>query len=143
MIVSLWRNLWCLTVGKKSTSSFTLSLRICKDIADLLFWEFWAWLAMHTQKDTIKLKKIFLFIVKQKIKILTHVFQGDIAKICKLLILGTLGMPAYAHPKWYYQIVENFDVYLHAINTLHHSLCLEILNFKEPCNLIGWQHFGP
>ena len=92
---------------------------------------------MHTQKDTTKLKKIFLFIVKQKIKILTHVFQGDIAKICKLLILGTLGMPAYAHPKWYYQIVENFDVYLHAINTLHHSLFLEILNFKEPCNLIG------
>ena len=27
-------------------------------------------------------------------------FSGDIAKICKLLILGTLGMSGYAHPKW-------------------------------------------
>ena len=26
-------------------------------------------------------------------------FSGDIAKICKL-ILGTLGMPGYTHPKW-------------------------------------------
>ena len=32
------------------------------------------------------------------------------------------------------------DVYLYAKNKLHHSLFLEILHFKEPCNLIGWQH---
>ena len=25
-------------------------------------------------------------------------------------------------PKWYYQLVEDFDVYLHAKNKLHHSL---------------------
>ena len=49
-------------------------------------------------------------------------FTRDIAKICKLLILDALGMPVYAHPKRKYQLVEIFDVYLHAKNTLHHSL---------------------
>ena len=27
-------------------------------------------------------------------------FFRDIAKICKLLVLGTSGMSGYAHPKW-------------------------------------------
>ena len=31
---------------------------------------------------------------------------------CKLLIEGTLGMADYAHPKWYYQFVKNFGIYL-------------------------------
>ena len=39
-----------------------------------------------------------------------HIF-GDIAKICKLVILGTLGMS-----------VKNFDIYLHDRNKSHHSL---------------------
>ena len=38
-------------------------------------------------------------------------FFGDIAKICKLVILGTLGMS-----------VKNFDIYLHDRNKSHHSL---------------------
>ena len=29
-----------------------------------------------------------------------HPCPRDIAKICKLLILGTLGMPGYPHTKW-------------------------------------------
>ena len=56
--------------------------------------------------------------------------SGDLAKIIKLLILGTLGMPGYIHPKlsfWVYatkhaQSVEHFNAYLHAKNRLHHSL---------------------
>ena len=40
---------------------------------------------------------------------------------CKLVILATLGMPAYAHAKWYYQLVENFCVYLQAKNQFHPS----------------------
>ena len=62
-------------------------------------------------------------------------FSGDIARICKLLILNTLGIPVYAYSKWSNQLVENFDVYLHAKN--NHSLLLEILHFKESWNLIG------
>ena len=37
MIVSIWKNLWCLSKGKKSV----LSLRYCKDITNLLFWLLW------------------------------------------------------------------------------------------------------
>ena len=43
-------------------------------------------------------------------------------RYCKFVILGTSGMPDYAHPKRYYKFVENFDVYLHANNKLCHSL---------------------
>ena len=38
---------------------------------------------------------------------------------CKLVILGTLGMPGYAHPEWHYQPVENFRVSLQAKNHIH------------------------
>ena len=49
---------------------------------------------------------------------------------------------------WYFQhawlhsrkMIE-FNVYLHAKNKFH--FFLTILYFKESCNLIGWQHFGP
>ena len=47
MIVSIWRSLWSLSADKQSTSSLKFSLRYCKDIANLLFWDFGhAWL--HT-----------------------------------------------------------------------------------------------
>ena len=36
-------------------------------------------------------------------------FSGDIAKICKLSILGTLGMPGYIHTNWYYQLVDKLQ----------------------------------
>ena len=49
-------------------------------------------------------------------------FFGDIAKICKLLVLVTLGMTRYTQPKRKYQFVEDSHVYLHAKNELHHSL---------------------
>ena len=52
-------------------------------------------------------------------------------------------MLGYAHPKWYYQFVENSHVYLLAKNTLHHSFLSWVFNFKESCNLIGQQHFSP
>ena len=35
----------------------------------------------------------------------------------------------------------NFDVYLHAKNKLHYSVVS--WDFKESCNWIDWQHFGP
>ena len=50
------------------------------------------------------------------------IFSGHFAKICKLAILCTLPMPGYAHSKLYYQLVRDFDVYLHAKNKLYHSL---------------------
>ena len=99
---------------------------------------------------------------------------------CKIVILGSFGIPGYAHSKWYYQLVENFHVYLHIENQPHHQyfcgnvakickflilgtndqlltsifICMpkmnfiihlyfDISHFKESCNLIGCKHFGP
>ena len=56
MIVLIWRNLSCLSAGKKSTSSFMFSLSYCKDLANLLLWVLWAHLAMHTPYDSINLQ---------------------------------------------------------------------------------------
>ena len=58
MIIAIWRNLWHLSVRKRSTSSFMLSLRYYKDIVNLLFWVLWACLAMQTQCDTITFRKL-------------------------------------------------------------------------------------
>ena len=35
-------------------------------------------------------------------------------------MLGALDMPGHAHPKWYYQLVEDFDAYLHDKNKFYH-----------------------
>ena len=54
MIVTILRNLQCLSASGKSTLSFRFSLRCCKlyckDIANLLFWVHWACLFTHTHK---------------------------------------------------------------------------------------------
>ena len=84
-------------------SSFAFSLRYCKYIANLLFRILWEWQTSHIQSDTMNLQKILVFICSQKVNFIPHVFEA-IAKICELLILGTLGMPGYAQPKGYYQI---------------------------------------
>ena len=86
-------------------------LRYYKDIANLLFWVLWACHATQTQSDTINLWITFVFICRQKINF-TLIFSRDIAKICRL-ILGTLDMPGCTHQKWYYKLVEDFNVYLH------------------------------
>ena len=36
----------------------------------------------------------------------------------KFVVLGTLGMPGYVRPKWYYYLIENFYVYLQVKNQL-------------------------
>ena len=72
----------------------------CKDIVNLLFWVLWACLATHTQSDIYyHLVEHFYVYLQAKNQLHPLWFYGDIAKICKL-ILGTLGMPGYAHPKW-------------------------------------------
>ena len=92
---------------------------------------------MHTQSHLVENFRVYL---QTKNQLHPPRFSGDIAKICTL-ILGTLGKPGYADPN----DIINFDVYLYARNKPDHSLhfSLEILYFKEPCNLIGQQHLGP
>ena len=59
----------------------------------------------------------------------------------QILILGTLAIPGYEHPKRYHQLAENFDVYQDAKNKQSFSF-LEISHFKEDYILIGQQHFA-
>ena len=120
-----------------------------------------------------------MFNCRQKINFILHVFLEILERYCKIIILGTLGIPGYAHSKWYYQFVKNFHVYLQVENQPHHQyfsgniakICkllilgtndqfvtsifiympkinfihiyLDILHFKESCNLIGRKHLGP
>ena len=71
-------------------------------------------------------------------------FPGEFAKICKLLILGTLGTPGYAHWNDYCQLVENFDVYLLAKkSTSSVAPFLRHYILKDPASCIGTQHCGP
>ena len=69
MIVSTWRNLWCLSATKNQPHPSYL----LRDIANLLFWVPWACLATYTQSNIINLKKTFAFVNKQKINFIPHV----------------------------------------------------------------------
>ena len=77
-----------------------------------------------------------MFFCRQKFNFILHVFLEILQRYCELVILGTFGMSGYAHPKWYYQLVENFDFFLHAENELHHFF--SILRNYILKNLIYW-----
>ena len=66
-------------------------------------------------RHTPKIKLRCLFAGKNQLH--PSGFPWDIAKI--FYILGALGMPGYAHLKYYYQLVESFLVYKEAKNQLH------------------------
>ena len=57
-----------------------------------------------------------MFVCRQKIKFILHVFLDILQRYCKLIVLGTLGMPGNRNPKQYCQLQENFRVYLQAKN---------------------------
>ena len=77
---------------------------------------------MSGQKVWYQLVENFLLIFIQKIKFITHLFVTILLRYCKLIILGNLTMLGDIHQKQWYQIVRNFDVYLHAKNQLDPSL---------------------
>ena len=51
--------------------------------------------------------------------------------------MGTLGIPGYANPKWYYQLVENFRVYLQGKKSAS-----PLMLFWRYCKDIQTSHFG-
>ena len=55
-----------------------------------------------------------MLICMQKINFILHNFTEISQRYCNLVILSTLGMSGYVHSKWYYQLVENFRVFLQA-----------------------------
>ena len=115
IIVSIWRKLSCLSVCKKSTSSLTFFLRYCMQTV-LIKVSIWRNLCLSAGKKSTSPFPFFL-------------------RYCKLVILGTLGMPGYTHPKWYYQLVKNFCVYLQKINFIPKV-------FLKYCKDIQTSYFG-
>ena len=84
-----------------------------------------------------------MLICRQKKKIHHPYFCEDIVKIWKLVYLDSLCKPGYARPKCQFELVKQFDVYLHVKINVTIPFFLKILLYKESCNLIGRQHFGP
>ena len=82
------------------------------------------------------MKKPLKFICSQKIKFIFHVFLAVLQRYCKL-VLGTLDMSGYTNPKWYYQLVENFHIYLQAKNQLYHHDFLETRKDMQT-SFLGW-----
>ena len=97
--VLIFRKPSCFSACKKSTSSFTSFLRYCKEMANLLFQVIWTCMATYTLNDSINLKKPLMFICRQKINFILHIFLKLLERYCKLVILGPLHMASYAHPK--------------------------------------------
>ena len=93
MIVSIWRNLW-----KNQLHPSRFPWDIAKVLQSCCFGYFWQSL-LHTSKLILsicwKLSSLFV----GKVSASSTTFFGAIAKIWNL-ILGTLGMPGYAHLKW-------------------------------------------
>ena len=153
MIVSIWRNR--LSADKKSTSSFTFSLRYCKDTVNLFFWVIWACLATHTQSDNKYLWKTFVLIWRQKINFIPHAFLEILQRYCNFSF-WILWVCLITHTQ---NESINFDVYPYAINKRHHSLLSwdnnisfyfrlfprntndKIFQKIKPKNLF-WGHFG-
>ena len=81
------------------------------------------------------LKTFFIFM--QKVIFIPSLFLEILQRYCKLVVLGTLRTSVYVHQKQ-----GNSDVYLQTKNQLDPSNFLEILHFKEFCNLFGQEHFG-
>ena len=128
--------------AKKSTSSFTFSLRYCEDIANLLFWVLWVCLAMHTQSDNIRLQKTFVFICGQKTKFISHVFL-EIHKIYTNFLICVLWACLTTHTQNDNMNLQKTSMFIRMpkIHFIIHFF-LEILHFKESCNLTC-QHFCP
>ena len=130
VLKSTCRKLWCLFACQKINFISNFFFRYCRDIANLLFWELGECLTIPIKNHSINLQETFTLICMQKINFILHgffwyiakilqtcyfgytcrklvfiyrqtiTFFEDIPKMCKLLILSTLGMPAYTHSQW-------------------------------------------
>ena len=96
VMLSIWRNFWCLSADQKST----FSLIYHKDITNLLFWELWTCMVTQHPKWYYQLVENVCAYLSAKGLNSSPRFSGDVVKISKLLILGRLDMPGYAHPNW-------------------------------------------
>ena len=64
-------------------------------------------MSAHThQKLKYQFEEAFDNYQQGKINSILYVFLEILQRYYKVVVLGALGMPGRAHPKWYYQFVE-------------------------------------
>ena len=135
MIVSIWKNLQHLSAGKKSTSSFMFSLRYCKGIVNWLFLVLCACLILPSYR---KLLCVSGGKNSTSSPMLSQRYCKDMQTYFGYFGHAWLHSPKMiVSPYWRRPCLSACKK-----NKLHNSL-LTILCFKESCNLIGQQHFGP
>ena len=103
----------------------------------------------HDWSCTLKLiiatcRKVWYLTASKNINFIPLFFLGIMRRYCKLVICGTLGMSGYGHQKWWYQLVENFDVYLHAKHQTYSSpFSWNISNVLQICYFEYFEHAWP
>ena len=115
IIVSWFHQVFMLNCTQKVNFVIHSLLRYCREISNFLFCVIWACLALHMKNGSINLKKRLTIISREKS---TPSFRFCL-RYCKDIVLGALGIPNHAHPKWSYQFLENVCVYLQVKNQFH------------------------
>ena len=87
VLKSTCRKLWCLSICKKSTSSLTYFMKYCKQIANLLFYEFGEWLFFAIKNHWISLKEIFMLIWYKKLSSSLTTFLRCFKEIANIFCL--------------------------------------------------------
>ena len=123
----------------KNQLSFMISLKYFNMtnwsvILAYLLWLLWEYLAMHTQGDTLYLQKLSVFTSMEKINFMLFWRYRKDMQTC----FGTLGITGYTQLTLYYQLVENFDVYLHVKNKVHLSLLTWDIIFYKNLEFFNW-----
>ena len=68
-------------------------------------------------------------------------YQFQLLRYCKLIILGTLGLPGHPYQHNSISLQKTLVlIYVQKIYLVSH-IFLEILHFEESSNLIGQKHF--
>ena len=95
--------------AKKWTPSLTFFWD-WKKIENLLFWELRECSTIPIKNHSIKF--VGNFHAYQTFNFITLFLLKTLLRNSELVILSTLGMPSYTHPKCYNQLVENLFAYL-------------------------------
>ena len=78
------------------------------------------------------------FIFRQKIKFIFDIFLEILQRYCEIIFLGTLVMPDYTNPEWYYQFVENFCSFAGKKKQLHPLLPSPFLEILQRYANLCW-----
>ena len=140
LMVSTCRKIWCLSAWQKKKIIPHIFLEMLQRYCKLVILRTLEMPGYGQKKRWYQLVESFDIYFHTKIKFMPHLSFEILLRYCKLIILSTLVMPLNRHQK---KIATTWKrVWFLYVNLIPH-FSLEILHFKESCNLIGWENFGP